>query len=118
MSNQCNCNSEPEEGYEVEQAGGHPPVFGSCPLDVHQTVSLWAKVKIDPKVYVGKIKTFCVGDPSLCADLTQETCGGSCTFFVKQDICVEVPLTFAAQACAEPLGHVCHMPGVGGCCDN
>ena len=116
MSCKCNCEGEPEEGLEMEN-GGCPPVFGGCPLDVHQTVSLWAKVKIDPKVSVGHIKTFCVGDPVIRPDCVEETCGGSCTFFVKQDICVEIPLTFAAQASADPLGHVCHTPGVGCCKD-
>ncbi len=120
MSHQCNCGEPANDEIETatENSVGFPPPPPpppGCPTDVHQTVSLWAKVKIDPKVTVGKIKTFCLGDPHISPNCVEETCSGSCTFFVKQDICVEVPLIFEAQACAEPLGHFCHMPDVG-CC--
>ena len=121
---QCNCGEPAEEDEivtEIENDLGFPPPPPppppppGCPTDVHQTVSIYAKVQIEPKVAIGRIKTFCLGDPHIMPYCVEETCSENCTFYVKQDICVEVPLFFEAKACAEPYGHMCHMPDVG-CC--
>jgi hypothetical protein len=39
----------------------------------------------------------------------------SCTFTVSQNICVQVPLTFSANATATPTGIVCGTPATGPC---
>ncbi len=84
-----------------------------CPTTVNETVCVGAQVTISPQVTVGAIQTFCVGDPVIgpCAGTPVEFC----SFEVSQHICVQVPLTFHANAVAEPTGLVCGTPNTGGC---
>lgn len=88
-------------------------ITGGCPVSVHDNVCVEAQVRIKPCVDVGPIQTFCLGNPSF------DACEGEllpeCTFRVSQRICVQIPLTFAAIACAEPTGIVCDTPGTGDC---
>ena len=86
----------------------------SCPATVHETVCVEAQVTINPDVTVEEeIQTFCVGEPSIggCG----EPLVSSCSFLVSQQICVQIPLTFTANASAVPTGIVCGTPAVGGC---
>ena len=70
-------------------------------------------VQITPQVDVGTITTHCDGNPFIGA------CNGIpvefCEFMVSQNICVQIPLTFHANAVATPAGMVCGMPGIGTC---
>ncbi len=82
-------------------------------MRVHDNVCVEAEVRIKPCVEVGDIETSCLGNPSFrrCeGDLMPE-----CSFRVSQRICVQIPLTFAAIACAEPTGIVCDDPATGDC---
>lgn len=85
----------------------------ACPTLVHDTVCVDAEIMITPLVTVGEIQTYCVGDAMI------GSCSGtpspSCIFNVRQEICVQVPLTFEANATATPRGIVCGTPGVGLC---
>lgn len=85
----------------------------SCPTTVHNNVCVEAEVTITPDVEVGEIRTFCVGDPFIggCPVPPQP----SCSFMVSQNICVQIPLTFDANASAESAGIACSEPGIGGC---
>jgi len=85
----------------------------ACPTTVHETVCVQAEVTITPKVDVGDIMTFCVDRPFIGA--CPGTPGRFCSFLVGQNICVQVPLTFDADAIATPAGIVCGEPGVGSC---
>lgn len=84
-----------------------------CDTVVSETVCVQADITISPKVEVGTIETYCVGSPVI------GPCQGNkveeCTFSVSQRICVQIPLTFSAEASAEPTGIVCGEPALGGC---
>lgn len=86
-----------------------------CPALVHETVCIQAEVAITPLVTVGDIESFCVGGPIIgsCPGTPSPT--DSCTFTVSQNICVQVPLTFSADATAMPTGIICGTPAVGPC---
>ncbi|WP_207652671.1 hypothetical protein [Desulfosporosinus sp. FKA] len=86
-----------------------------CPTTVHETVCVKAKVTITPDIKVHDIKYFCSNDPIIwdCEEMKEGT--DSCTFEVGQKICVEIPLTFSANAKVDPLGIVCGSPEKGKC---
>ena len=86
-----------------------------CPTTVHETVCVKAKVTITPDVKVHDIKYFCGNDPIIWNCEGTENCTDSCTFEVGQNICVEIPLTFSANARVDPLGIVCGTPEGGKC---
>jgi len=85
----------------------------ACPTTVHETVCVQANVRIEPQVEVGTITSSCCGNPFI------GSCPGTpvrfCEFMVSQNICVQVPLTFHANATATPSGIVCGTPDIGGC---
>lgn len=87
----------------------------TCPTTVHETVCVQAEVTITPNVDVGTVQSFCVGNPLIgrCPGRVSET--GNCSFFVSQNICVQVPITFSADASAVPAGIVCGTPATGPC---
>ncbi len=84
----------------------------SCPTTVHDNVCVEAEVTITPKVTIGDIRTFCLGNPFIGGCLEPQP---FCSFMVGQNICVQVPLTFDAIATAEPKGISCAVPSIGGC---
>ena len=88
----------------------------SCPTTFHDTVCVDAEITITPLVTVGEIRTYCVGEAMIGA--CPGTPSQSCSFNVRQEICVQVPLTFEANATAIPLGIICGTPGVGLCNSN
>lgn len=89
--------------------------MAQCPTVVNETVCVQARVTITPDVETGEIRSFCVGNPMIgnCPGTPSTT--GDCSFTVSQRICVQVPLTFSADATAEPTGIVCGIPDVGEC---
>ncbi|UWG98628.1 hypothetical protein LPY66_07525 [Dehalobacter sp. DCM] len=86
-----------------------------CPATVHETVCVKAKVTITPDVKVHDIKYSCGNDPIIWDCEESKECSDSCTFEVGQKICVEIPLTFSANAQVDPLGIVCGTPEKGKC---
>lgn len=115
----CGCkDKDPESKVPAETAEDMDAALEAaapieCPALVHETVCVQAEVTITPAVTVGEIESFCVGGPII------GTCPGtptnSCSFTVSQNICVQVPLVFSANATAEPTGMVCGTPAVGAC---
>jgi hypothetical protein len=85
----------------------------SCYTVVHDSVCVDAEVSITPSVIVGDIHTYCDGDAFIgaCPGTSQK----SCEFSVSQRICVQIPLTFEANATATPLGISCGIPDIGIC---
>ena len=85
----------------------------ACPTTVHDNVCIGAEVTITPRVEVGDIRSFCLGEPFI------GTCEGtparSCSFGVSQRVCVQIPLTFFADAAAVPTGIVCDDAQPGTC---
>lgn len=111
MENPCGCGSNSTSIVAASNAVTNQAA--QCPATVHETVCVQANVTITPEVAVGEIASFCVGGPVIGA------CPGTpvmdCTFTVSQNICVEVPLTFSANATAVPSGIVCGTPLSGPC---
>jgi hypothetical protein len=85
----------------------------ACRAVVNETVCVQADVTVTPVVTVGNVRSFCVGGLVIgaCAGTPVE----ACTFTVSQSICVQVPLTFAADVVAVPTGVVCGTPAPGPC---
>lgn len=86
-----------------------------CPAFVHETVCVQADIAISPSVDVGDIESYCVGGPVIGACSGTPSPTNTCTFSVSQSICVQIPLTFSAQATAVPTGIVCGLPISGSC---
>lgn len=86
-----------------------------CPTTVHETVCVKAKVTITPDVKIHDIKYSCGNDPIIWDCKATENYTDSCTFEVGQKICIEIPLTFSANAKVDPLGIVCGTPESGKC---
>jgi hypothetical protein len=84
-----------------------------CPALINETVTVQANVKITPCVEIGTIKSYCVGRPVMGA--CEGTPVEECTFSVSQNICVQVPLSFAVDTLAEPAGIICGTPLSGPC---
>lgn len=85
----------------------------ACPTTIYETVCVQANVKVTPQVEVGTITTSCAGTPFIgaCSGIPVEFC----EILVSQRICVQVPLTFHANAEATPSGIVCGTPDIGSC---
>ena len=84
-----------------------------CQTIVHETVCVQGTVTITPSVVSGESTSFCVGNPIIgsCPGELQETC----SFTVSQKICVQIPLTFSANASAVEDGLVCAEPNIQEC---
>lgn len=114
MANPCGCgDSNPASSQNVNPIQVQQEQVAQCPATVRETVCVQANVTITPSVEVGDIQSFCVGRPRIgsCAGTLQP----SCTFTVSQDVCVQIPLTFSANATAVPAGLVCGIPTTGPC---
>lgn len=85
----------------------------SCPTYVHEEVCVQGTVNIIPKITVGAVQSYCVGDPIIggCDGGIQE----SCSFVVGRKICMQIPLEFSAEAAVTPDGIMCGTPEVGQC---
>jgi hypothetical protein len=89
-----------------------------CPVTVFQQVGVCVPITITPFANVGTINITCCGTPTV----STTPCGTgprSCTFFVRQNLCAEVPITFGANG--EPGEAVvsCGTPSEEPCdCDN
>lgn len=124
MSAPCGCQDK-TNGYQNKlktagvsaAAAAAAAVPAQCPALVHDTVCVQAEVTIDPSVAVGDIESFCVGGAVIGACPGETAPSDSCTFTVSQNICVQIPLTFSADAHAVPTGIVCGTPLPGECAE-
>ena len=84
-----------------------------CQTIIHNSVCVEAQITITPQVTVGEIQSYCLGNPIIggCPNIPIPRC----SFRISQNICIQVPLTFSANASAAPPGIVCAEPGIGEC---
>lgn len=91
---------------------------GGCVAVTYQSATVSVPVTVKPKVSAGSINTFCCGDPRIIPSPCRMICNpgsGNCSFILTQNICVEVPIEFSAQAlvncpyikCGEAGGKMC-----------
>jgi hypothetical protein len=72
----------------------------TCTSTGYQPATVCTPVTVTPFADAGDTTTFCCGDPIITpgAAVCAGTRNGSCTFTITQDICIEVPIEFGANA--------------------
>jgi hypothetical protein len=110
MKDPCGCE---ESNTLLENSDVSIQQVVPCTRTFHENVCVQANVVITPVVTPGRTISRCIGDPRIgpCPGTPRR----NCTFSVHQNICVEVPITFAANAVATPGGIVCGRPRPDGC---
>ncbi len=94
----------------------------NCTALTYQSAAVSVPITVRPKVDTGKINTFCCGEPSIKPSPYKIICsqsGGSCSFILTQNICIEIPIEFSAEAtascpyieCGEVSGKMCENCG-------
>jgi len=67
-----------------------------CPATAYQAASVCLPVSVSPYTEIGRVVIHCCGSPVL-ADTREDRCDcGTCTFTIRQNICVEIPIAFKA----------------------
>lgn len=98
------------------------PICGTieeCETTVFQEIGVCVPITVTPSAIVGAINVTCCGEAEVS---DTEDCGTngppSCTFYVTQNLCVEVPIRFSAMG--EPGQQVvtCGVPNQDGCTCN
>ena len=75
----------------------------SCTAYTYQSAAVSVPITVRPKVSTGNISTFCCGEPSLTPSPFEISCStksGTCHFVLTQNICIEIPIEFSADACS------------------
>lgn len=69
----------------------------SCPATAYQAASVCLPVSVSPYVEIGDVIVHCSGSP-IVTDIGEDRCEcGTCTFTIRQNICVEIPIEFKAR---------------------
>lgn len=101
--------AETTEALSVTETSDNLLNCKKCPIVVSEQVCIQADVRIDPKVTVGEIVTFC-GEPVI-GKCGRVSCSHEpCEFTVSETICVQIPLMFSAETKVDPAGHICGTP--------
>ena len=81
-----------------------------CIAVTYQSAAVSVPVTVQPKVSTGHINTFCCGEPIITPSSYKITCNqksGGCSFVLTQNICVEIPIEFSANACVDSPRIIC-----------
>ncbi len=73
----------------------------SCTAYTYQSASVSVPVTVKPKVKTGEITTICCGEPKVSPSPYQIVCSsksGTCSYILKQNICIEVPIEISTDA--------------------
>ncbi|MGE4486011.1 MAG: hypothetical protein AB7C97_12975 [Oscillospiraceae bacterium] len=77
----------------------------NCTAVAFQSAVVSVPVFVKPKATTGEISTFCCGEPRITTfPHHKTTCGpkqNGCSFILTQNICIEIPIEFSADAIAE-----------------
>ncbi len=68
-----------------------------CGVTASQLINVCVPVTVRPYAYTGPARTICCGVPTVNDTPCEGIANGTCTFYVTQQICVEVPVTFGAS---------------------
>lgn len=87
-----------------------------CSKINYQYADIGVPVKVTPYAKVGRIKTECVGEPTVqCGDNCSKRKDG-CEVFISQNICVRIPIEYgAATRVGEPVINCGKCGSQGGC---
>ena len=95
-------------------------VTETCPTVTSKSVEVCVPISVKPFANVGKISTFCCGEPVIRSrkDCEGEQ-NGECEFTIKQKICIEVPIEFGAKTNSGEVFVNCGESSNSGCkeCD-
>lgn len=72
-----------------------------CTAYTYQSATVSVPVCVKPKVKTGEISTVCCGEPTVIASPYQLICSsksGVCSYILKQNICIEVPVEISTDA--------------------
>lgn len=70
-----------------------------CTAYTYQSATVSVPVAVRPQVKLGTIDTYCCGEPQITPSPYKIVCKpGGCDFVLTQNICVEVPIHFSADA--------------------
>ena len=70
----------------------------ACPADCFQKIEISLPVSTKPFTDVGEIEIKCCGKPTITSEVSSERVEhGECNFTVKQELCIEVPITFGVE---------------------
>lgn len=99
------------------------PVCGqvetTCPAVSYQRARVCVPVTVTPFASAGDTTTYCCGDPTIIEG--EATCPGtplgSCVFTIIQEICMEVPVAFGANATVGDYSVQCLGAGAATVCE-
>lgn len=85
-----------------------------CTVITHQNARVSVPVTVKPKVSAGDIKSFCCGEPKVTPSPYTISCkpypDSRCSFVLTQNICIEIPIEFSADAVLSPPCIACPEP--------
>jgi len=72
----------------------------TCPASGHQVMVTNVPVTVTPLAHAGAVNTYCIGRPSVIPGVNEcfHAHNGACSFTLRQEICVNVPVFFGAEA--------------------
>lgn len=110
----CHNNKQPITNLEPAPAN----ISGTCSRFAYQRATVNVPVFVKPFTFVGPANTYCCDEPVL-TNLHCKPQGNKqiCCFTISQDICVEIPVHFGAQACAGESWVDCHSTSAESCGD-
>lgn len=75
----------------------------SCSVVTYQSATVCVPVTVNPKVNAGEITVSCCDEPIItpfpCTLCCNPKVSGRCCYTVSQNICIEIPIEFSANAC-------------------
>jgi|GEM_PF-686821 len=92
------------------------PTQSACSTSAFQQVCVTTQVTVTPDVCCNAPIVTCIGDPSIVTGAASPCPGGvlsptgSCSFFISQQLCVEIPVQFRATATCDTGQVFCFPP--------
>ncbi len=71
----------------------------TCTRNAYQRARVSVPVAVKPFTFAGPTEAFCCGDPIIKEIRCTGTKNRICYFTISQEICVEIPIHFGANAC-------------------
>ena len=67
-----------------------------CSKTLEQFVDISLPIEVCPEADLGKVETFCCGEPYIQCE--HEPCGGSCSIIVTQSVKIKIPVKFGIKS--------------------
>lgn len=118
MINETACQKNLENRSYSSTTHINPDPASTCSRIAYQRATVNVPVFVRPFTFVGPANTYCCDEPVI-ANLHCKPHRNKqvCCFTISQDICVEIPVHFGAQACAGESWVDCHSSSAKSCGD-